>query len=57
VFAIHCPRHGSRVMLTLDAVDSMTRHNGCLALTYTCTCGHRGQWHSRADRHEETTTV
>lgn len=57
MFAIHCPRHGSRVMLTLDAVDSMTRHNGCLALTYTCTCGHRGQWHSRADRHEETTTV
>jgi hypothetical protein len=42
-------------MLSLDAVEEMTRHNGCIAVTYRCTCGHRGRWHSRTDRHPKAT--
>lgn len=47
MLVVHCPRHDSRVMLPLEAVEAVTRDSAGLRVSFSCTCGHRGEWHAR----------
>ncbi len=44
MFSVHCPRHGSLVLLSYLEIDEMRNTTGGINVTYTCTCGHRGTW-------------
>ncbi len=44
MFSVHCPRHGSLVLLSYLEIEEMRNTTGGINVTYTCTCGHRGMW-------------
>jgi hypothetical protein len=42
VFAIWCPRHGSRVLLFPASILSLQETADGVRIGYRCTCGHEG---------------
>ena len=44
MFAMYCPDHGTRVLLTRSNIDAMVNTERGIEVAYHCTCGHRGVW-------------
>lgn len=44
MFAPYCERHGSKVLLPLDAIGGLASDDDGMVVAFTCTCGHRGVW-------------
>ena len=44
MFAVHCPRHGTRVLIWSSGVESVRNTEHGIEVDYRCTCGHRGTW-------------
>lgn len=44
MLSVHCPRHGSPVLLSYLNVEEMRNTTSGIQVTYRCTCGHRGTW-------------
>lgn len=48
MFTVHCPRHGTTVLLDEDRIVGIDRPAGDDALTvrWVCWCGHHGSHHT-----------
>ena len=42
MYAPHCPRHGTRVLLSLDAIE-VTNTAAGIEVRWHCSCGHVGR--------------
>jgi hypothetical protein len=42
MFAVHCPRHGSQVLLTERHIVGMEPSADGLTVRWVCWCGHQG---------------
>jgi hypothetical protein len=42
MFAVHCPRHRSRVLLDTSAVDALEASPDGVVVHWRCSCGARG---------------
>ena len=59
MFAPYCTGHGSRILLSLDAINAISRTADGFQIDFTCTSGHRGRHaiHSvRSDQRPPSTT-
>lgn len=52
MFSVHCPRHGSLVLLSYLDIEEMRNTTTGIDVTFTCTCGHRGTWQT-GGRHRD----
>ena len=51
MFKVHCPKHGSDVLLFGDNIESLHNRRTGTELRWVCTCGQRGKLVTRrADR-------
>lgn len=52
MFAVDCPKHGTRVLIWTSLVERVRNTPGGIEVDYRCTCGHRGTWSTgrRAER-------
>lgn len=48
MFAPYCPRHGKRVLLSVDDIVDLTRGETGALVHFRCTCGYQGTWDSVA---------
>jgi hypothetical protein len=46
MFSIHCPVHGSEVLLSERRIRGIDRTEAGLRVRYECWCGHRGAFAS-----------
>ena len=54
MFAVHCPSHGSRVLIFSSGVERVRNTERGIEVDYRCTCGQRGTWLTgRAARRRE----
>lgn len=44
MFAVHCPQHGTRVLLDLTSIESIVSRSRGLDVHYRCYCGYEGVW-------------
>lgn len=44
MFAIDCPRHGKRVLLSLSEIVRIDNTSRGIEVHYACSCGHHGLW-------------
>lgn len=44
MFDIHCPNHGSRVLLFSSDIEAVHNIRGSIEVYYRCFCGYRGVW-------------
>ena len=42
MFAVYCPRHGTRVLLFEDNIEGLINHSAGVRLHWRCTCGQAG---------------
>jgi hypothetical protein len=42
VLSVHCPRHGTEVLLSERRITRIARDGDHLTLEWVCWCGHRG---------------
>lgn len=57
MFAVHCPGHGSRVLIFSSGVERVRNTERGIEVDYRCTCGWRGTWLTgRASRRREQPT-
>ncbi len=42
MFSVHCPRHGTEVLLTEDDIRSLERTDAGILVRWRCSCGHAG---------------
>lgn len=45
MFTAHCPHEQQNVLLNLRSIESMTKIPDGFAVSFICTCGHRGTTH------------
>ncbi|HZA78782.1 MAG TPA: hypothetical protein VE623_20590 [Acidimicrobiales bacterium] len=45
MFSVHCPRHGSEVLLSESRILSIDTTGDGLAVRWVCWCGHVGSHH------------
>ena len=45
MFSVHCPRHGSEVLLGNNRIRGIERSGDRLTVRWECYCGHRGAHH------------
>ncbi len=50
MFAVHCPRHGRRVLLGYEDVVAVTNTADGPVVDWRCFCGERGRLSSRPRR-------
>ena len=52
MFTVHCPRHGTRVLLDEDRIVGVDHAAGGAGLTvrWVCWCGHQGSHHTGRGR-------
>jgi hypothetical protein len=55
MFAVHCPRHASRVLLTPRNITRIEGRGPDLTVHWTCHCGHHGHTHPRRPETREST--
>ena len=48
MFAVTCPRHRRRVLLSLSQIEDVHHDADGIAVHYHCTCGHHGVWRTGA---------
>lgn len=54
MFAVHCPSHGSRVLIFNSGVERVRNTERGIEVDYRCSCGQRGTWLTgRATRRRE----
>jgi hypothetical protein len=51
MFAVYCPNHGRRVLLSEEAILALELVEGGIELRYRCTCGYEGTCRTGHDRH------
>lgn len=56
MFSVHCPRHGSEVLLTERHIVGIDRSGDHLNVRWVCWCGHRGS-HSTGRARPRTNVV
>jgi hypothetical protein len=44
MFTVHCPHHGSDVLLPESNIESMRNGATGIEVRWVCTCGHRGSF-------------
>lgn len=44
MFSVHCPAHGTRVLIFTSGVERVRNSADGIEVDYRCTCGHRGTW-------------
>ena len=42
MFSVHCPQHGSEVLLTERRIESLRNTQSGIEVHWVCYCGHRG---------------
>lgn len=42
MFSVHCPRHGSNVLLTERHITALDTADGQMTVQWVCWCGHHG---------------
>lgn len=42
MFTVNCPRHGTDVLLSEGAIESMQNTGAGIEVRWICHCGHRG---------------
>jgi hypothetical protein len=42
MFSVHCPRHGSEVLLSDSRIRGLDSGDGHLTMSWECWCGYRG---------------
>lgn len=52
MFAVHCPAHGTRVLIWSSGVEAVRNTDDGIEVDYRCTCGHRGTWRTGRRRSE-----
>jgi hypothetical protein len=55
MFSVHCPRHGSEVLLSERHITGLEPTDGRLTVHWVCWCGHRGS--HRAGRPRAASTI
>jgi hypothetical protein len=53
MFAIDCPRHGARVLVTNRHILSIAEDGSGLVVRYRCWCGDEGRFHTGRPRRAE----
>jgi hypothetical protein len=54
MFTVHCPRHGSEVLLSESRIVGLDPSGDGMTVRWECWCGHRGSHHTgRARRRVE----
>jgi hypothetical protein len=53
MFAVHCPRHGKRVLLTTDDITAVHHTNTGITVAWECFCGERGTWRVKRARQRD----
>jgi len=43
MFEVHCPRHGTRVLLSESRIRSVTNTDGGIVVAWRCWCGVNGE--------------
>jgi hypothetical protein len=46
MFSVHCPRHGTEVLLTERHIVGLDPSDGDLTVRWVCWCGYRGSHHT-----------
>lgn len=57
MFSVHCPIHGSEVLLTERRIVGLDRSADGVTVRWECWCGHRGSHHTGRARRPATTTL
>ncbi len=53
MFAPYCTGHGSRILLSLDAINAISRTEHGFQIDFSCTSGHRGRHTIHAVRSDQ----
>jgi hypothetical protein len=46
MFSVNCPRHGTRVLLPDDQIESLDNSDHGIEVRWVCYCGQRGSFRS-----------
>jgi hypothetical protein len=46
MFSVHCPRHGSDVLLTERRIVGLEPSSDGITVRWVCWCGHQGSHHT-----------
>ena len=52
MFTMHCPRHGSEVLLNERRITGLERDGDHLTVRWVCWCGHQGSHRTGRARRE-----
>ena len=50
MFSVHCPRHGTRVLLSERRIEGIDPVDDGLVVRWRCRCGQDGQFHTGRPR-------
>ena len=50
MFSVHCPRHGSRVLLSERRIEGIDAVDDGLVVRWQCRCGERGRFRTGRPR-------
>jgi hypothetical protein len=50
MFIVHCPRHGSEVLLNERRITALEPDDGRLKVRWVCWCGYQGSHHTGRSR-------
>jgi len=57
MFSVHCPRHGSEVLLNERHILGIDSSDDNLTVRWECWCGHRGAHKTGRPRRAATTII
>lgn len=57
MFSVHCPTHGSEVLLTERHILSLDNSDDRVTVRWVCWCGHRGSHSTGRSRRHGTAIV
>ena len=57
MFTVHCPRHGSDVLLSESRILDIDNSGDRMRVTWRCWCGHLGSHHTGRSRRALATDI